>query len=186
MALQGNLHDLALADLIQLFRMSAKTGMLLLVGGAERGVVYVCEGRLVDAVLVRGPERQVLATADEAVVRLLGWEDATFTFQDDPQVRQRPARMAHDREWLVGAGRHPENLARRPSQEQITLDTRLALSSRPGVAGAIELDLEQWRLLCQAALRQSVREICARMGMEPEQAIGRLAALVAYGLLEIV
>jgi hypothetical protein len=177
MTLQGSLHDLALADLIQIFRMGSKTGVLRLVGGAERGVVYVCEGRLIDAVLVRGPERQVLATADDALVRLLEWEDAAFTFQADSKVKQRPARMAYDCEGLVGDRR----------EQQIVLDTRLALSSRPcGADGAIELDLEQWRLLSQAGLRQSVREICARAGLEPEQAIGRLEQLLAIGLLEIV
>jgi hypothetical protein len=172
MTLQGSLHDLALADLLQIFRLGSKTGVLRLVGGAERGVVYVCEGRLIDAVLVRGPERQVLATADDALMRLLEWEDATFTFQADPKVKLRPARMAHNREWLAGN--------RRPAEQQLTLDTQLALSS------TIELDLEQWLLLSQAGLRRSVREICARAGLEPEQSIVRLAQLLALGLVEIV
>jgi len=185
MALEGSLHDLSLVDLIQMFHMGLKTGVLLLVGGAERGVVYVCEGHLIDAVLVRGPERQVIATADDAVIRLLEWEDATFTFQPDAKVNRRPARMVHDGKWLVEGIRRRGNGVSPP--QRITLDTRLALARRPGgLEGAIELDLEQWRLLNQAALSQSVREICARASVEPDRAIGRLAELVAIGLVEIV
>src|SRR5688572_8513300 len=59
MALEGNLRDMALADLLQVFWMGSKTGILLLIAGPERGVIYVRDGRLIDAVLVRGPRRQV-------------------------------------------------------------------------------------------------------------------------------
>jgi hypothetical protein len=188
MALEGSLHDLSLVDLIQIFRMGLKTGVLMLVGGAERGVVYVREGRLIDAVLVRGPERQVIATADDAVIHLLQWEDATFTFQPDPKVNRRPARILHDGGWLVQeGGRRRDNPLQAPPHQRITLDTRVALARLPGGAeSAVNLDLDQWRILSQVAISKSVREICAQTGVEPDQAIGRLAELVAIGLVEIV
>jgi hypothetical protein len=92
--------------------------------------------------------------------------------------------MAHDREWLV-EGRRREQV--RPAQPHIPLDTRLALARRPrGSENAIALDLQQWRLLSQAALGQSVRDICARSGVEPDQALDRLTELLAIGLVEIV
>src|SRR5262249_51343835 len=134
MALEGSLHDLSLVDLIQIFRMGLKTGVLMLVGGAERGVVYVREGRLIDAVLVHGPERRVLASADDAVIRLLQWEDAAFTFQPDPKAKGRPTRIVHDGGWLAQQGsRRPEQALHMPLQ-RITLDTRLALARLPGAA----------------------------------------------------
>ena len=183
MALEGSLHDLSLVDLIRVFQIGLKTGVLMLVGGAERGVVYVCEGRLIDAVLVRGPERQVIATAEDAVIRLLQWEDAAFTFQPDPKVSRRPPRIARDIGWpLQEGGRRPD----RPL-DRITPDTRLALARLPGGAErAIKLDLEQWRLLSQVAVGNRVRDICAQAGVPPEQAIDRLVELVAIGLVEIV
>ena len=187
MALEGSLHDLSLVDLIQIFRIGMKTGVLMMVGGSERGVVYVRDGRLIDAVLVRGPQRQVIATADDAVIRLLEWENATFTFQPDPKAQRRQARMAHDGEWLVERTRRRERACPVPGHVQITPETRLALSRHPGgLGGAIDLDLEQWRLLSQVALGQSVRELCARSGVELDLAIGRLTELVAIGLVEIV
>ena len=183
MALEGSLHDLSLVDLIRVFRMGLKTGVLMLVGGAERGVVYVCEGRLIDAVLVRGPERQVIATAEEAVARLLQWEDATFTFQPDPKVHRRPPRITNDAGWL------PQEGARRRERpvQHITLDTRLALARLPGGAErAVRLDLDQWRLLSQVAVGSRVHDICAQAGVPPEQAIDRLVELVTIGLVKIV
>src|SRR6476620_4650629 len=105
MALEGSLHDLSLTDLIEIFRVGLKTGVLWLIGGAEQGVVYVRAGCLIDAVLVRSPERQVIAIADDAVIRLLQWEDARFRFQRDSKVDRRPVRMVHDHEWLMLEGR---------------------------------------------------------------------------------
>jgi hypothetical protein len=188
MALEGSLRDMSLVDLIRIFRMGSKTGVLKLVGGAERGVVYVSEGSLVDAVLVRGPERQMIATAEDAVICLLQWEDATFTFQHDLSVHQRPARIIHDGEWLVleGLRRRAHPLQAPATRPRITLDTRLQLAALPGGAeSGVNLDLDQWRILSQVAVSENVRDICAKTGMEPELAIRTLSELVAIGFIEI-
>ena len=183
MALEGSLHDLSLIDLLQTFRIGLKTGVLWLIGGAEQGVVYVRAGCLIDAVLVRGPARQVIATADDAVLRLLQWEDATFTFQTDSKVNRRPVRVVHDHEWLMREGRR----RRERALQVIALDTRFALARLPGgTAGAFKLDLEQWRMLSQVAVSPSAREICARTGAAPDQALAGLAQLLALGLVEVV
>ncbi len=188
MALEGSLHDLSLIDLIRIFRIGLKTGVPWLIGGAERGVVYVRAGHLIDAVIVRSPERQVIATADDAVIRLLQWEDARFTFQPDSKVNRRPVRMVHNHEWLILEGsRRRERSLQAPLDQVIALDTCFALSRRPGGAdGAFKLDLEHWRILCQVAVSPSAREICARTGMAPDQALARLAQLLAIGLVEII
>jgi hypothetical protein len=188
MALEGSLHDLSLVDLIQIVQIGLKTGVLWLNGGAEHGVVYVRAGGLIDAVLVRGPTRQVIATADDAMIRLLQWEDATFTFQPDSKVDRHPARMIHDPEWLVQqALRRREGLLPAQSNQAIALDTCFALSSQPGGAnGALKIDLEQWHILGQVAVSPSAREICAKTGLTADRALARLAQLLAIGLIEIV
>ena len=188
MALEGSLHDLSLIDLLQTFRSGLKTGVLWLIGGAEQGMVYVRAGYLIDAELVRGPARQVIATADDAVLRLLQWEDATFTFQPDSKVNRRPVRMVHDHEWLMLEARRQREHSLRDAPEQvIALDTCFALARQPGGnAGAFKLDLEQWRILSQVAISPSVREICARTGLAPDQALAGLAQLLALGLVEVV
>jgi len=188
MALEGNLHDMSLVDLIQIFRMGPKTGVLVLSAGPERGVVYVAEGRLIDAVLVRGPERLVMATGEDAVIQLLQWEEASFIFRHDPAVLERPTRIYHDGEWLILEGlRRRENPLRALPHQQITLDTRLALASLPGSAeSGVNLDLDQWRILSQIAISQNLGEICDKVGMEANKAIRTVTELVAIGLVEVV
>lgn len=187
MALEGQLQDMSLIDLIQIFRMGPKTGVLLLINGAERGIIYVLEGRLIDAVLVRGPERLVLATDEEAVIQLLQWEDASFTFRHETSVHQRPVRIYHDSEWLVMEGmRRRTNPLRALPHERITMDTRLELAALPSSAETgVKLDLDQWRILSQVAICQNMREICEHTGMEPDAAIRTVTELVAIGLVEI-
>jgi hypothetical protein len=188
MALEGSLRDLSLIDLLHLFRIGLKTGVLRVFDGVDQdGAVYVRAGGLIDAVLVRGPERQVIATADDAVIRLLQWEAARFTFQPDLAIDERPVRMVHDHAWLLReASRLRERSAHGPPVQAITLDTCFALSRRPGVApGAFKLDLEQWRILSQVAVSPSARALCSR-GMEPDQALAGLAQLLALGLVEFM
>src|SRR5690349_21149330 len=169
MTLEGSLHDLSLIDLLQLFRIGVKTGVLWLIGGDEQGALYVRAGCLIDAVLVRGPARQVIAIADDAVICLLQWQEAQFTFQSDAQVDRHPERMAHDQDWLVQEARRlRERAAQAASGQAIALDTRFALSRWPsGPARSFKLDLAHWRILCQVTLAPSAGAICAGSGLAP-------------------
>jgi len=187
MALEGSLRDLSLIDLIQLFWNGRKTGVLWLENGSEQGEVYVRAGCLIDAALLREPARQVIATADDAALRLLQWDDARFTFQPDARVDRRPVRIVHDHAWLILQARQlRERALVAPLGQLITLDTCFALSSLPRATGALRLDLEQWRILSQVAASPSARAICARSGVEPDRALVSLAQLLALGLIDLV
>jgi hypothetical protein len=188
MALEGSLHDMSLADLFQIFRLGPKTGVLLLASGPERGVIYVAEGRLIDAALVRGAERQLIGTGEDAILQLLQWEEATFTFRHDSAVLSRPARIVHDSEWLVLEGlRRRQNPLRALPYQQITMDTQLEMAAVPsGAESGVNLDLDQWRILSQIAISRDMREICEKTGMDAEKAIRTVTELVAVGLVEIV
>ena len=188
MALEGNLLDMSLVDLFQIFRMGPKTGILVLSAGVERGIVYVVEGRLIDAALVHGPERRVEASGEDAVLHLLQWEDARFTFRHDTTVVSRPVRIVHDSEWLIlESMQRRENPLCATLSRQISMETRLALASLPGSAeSGVNLDLEQWRILSQVAISQNLGEICEKVAVEPDKAIRIVTELVAIGLVEIV
>ncbi len=188
MALEGNLQDMSLIDLIHIFRMGPKSGVLLLADGSEHGILYVSEGRLIDSVLVRGPEQQVVATAEEAVIQLLQWESATFTFRHDlGEVIDRPTRIFHDSEWLVLEGiRRRKSPLQGPSHQRIMMDSQLELASLPNQAkGGVNLDLTQWRILSQIAVSQNIRDICDNTGLEQSTVIRTVTELVAIGLVEV-
>lgn len=188
MALEGTLHDMSLSDLIQIFRMGPKTGVLLLINNDERGVIYVAAGRLIDAAIVRGTIRTVVATRDDAVIQMLTWDEASFIFRHDPAVSQRAVRIEHDSEWLVLEGmRRRADPTRALPYHTITLDTRLQLAPLPSSAeSGVSLDVVQWRILSQVSSCQDLRAICAVAGIEPAQAIRTVAELLSIGLVEIV
>ncbi len=187
MALEGSLQDMSLIDLFQVFRMGPKTGILMVSSSADRGVVYVADGRLVDAVYVHGIERQVSAIGEDAVIQLLQWDNASFIFRHDPAVRGRQPRIFHDSDWLILEGMRRRELPRRALHHPITLTTRLALALLPGtIESGVNLSLEQWRILSQIAICQNLGEICQNAGISTEAAIRTVTELVEIGLLEIM
>jgi len=188
MALEGSLQDMSLIDLFQIFRMGPKSGTLLLVGGPKRGVIYVFEGRLIDAAVVQGRDRQVMATGESAVLDLLEWEEATFIFRADADVARRPVRIVRDSEVLVMEWlRQHDQLPQQIQDQRIGLSTRLELAPAPGrAAEGLSLDLDQWRLLSQVALSYDVGELCQHTGMPADQVIRLVTELIAIGLITII
>lgn len=187
MALEGTLQDMSLSDLFQIFRLGPKSGVLVLNGAAARGVVYVAEGRPVDAALLSA-ERTVTATQEEAIIQMLLWEDAAFVFRHDPAVCQRPARITRDAEWIVLEGmRRRDDPTRALPYHKITLDTQLQLSPLPSSAeSGVSLDVNQWRILSQVSSSPNLRTICEATGIAPAQAIRTVAELLSIGLVEVV
>jgi hypothetical protein len=186
MALEGSLQDMSLSDLFQVFRLGPKSGVLLLSHDAERGVIYVDRGALIDAFVVRGEERSVVATSDEAVLHMLGWDDAQFVFRHDLSVAGRTVQVQHDSDWLVmeGMRRRTDPLRALP-YHNLRLDTRLQLSPLPSNAeSSVSLDVNQWRILSHAANNQNLRTICELTGIEPDTALRITAELLAIGLVE--
>ncbi len=188
MALEGSLQDMSLSDLIQVFRMGPKTGVLLLLNGDERGVIYVAAGRMVDAAIVRGTERVVVAKGDEAVIQMLTWDDASFVFRHNPSVQTRSIRIENDGEWLILEGmRRREDPMRAMPYQSLSLDTRLELAPVPNDAkSGVSLNVNQWRVLSQVANSKDLRDICQATGLGTEAVIRTVAELMSIGLVEIM
>ncbi len=187
MALEGTLQDMSLSDIFQVFRMGPKSGVLLLTKEEDRGVIYVSEGRLIDAFIVRGRQRSVVATVDEAVLQMLTWDNAGFVFRHEIATDQRPVRIEHDAEWLVLEGmKRRSDPVRAMPYHTITLDTELQLTALPGSAeSGVSLDVDQWRVLSQVASSQNLHAICNATGIKPEKTIRIVAELLSIGLVEI-
>ncbi len=188
MALEGTLQDMSLSDLIQVFRMGPKSGVLLLREQIEYGIIYVADGRLIDALILRGSPRTIVATADEAVIQMLTWDNARFVFQHNSSVHTRPIRIHQDGEQLI-----LEGMARRTDPTRaipyhtITLDTYLQLSPLPNNSeSGVKLNVHQWRILSQVATQKSLREVCEATKMEHTVAIRTVAELLSLGVIEVV
>lgn len=98
---RGQLADLALADLIQLFESSGKSGAVWLARTHEEGVIFFRDGRPVDAEVGR------LAGA-EAVYRALLWPDGEFDLEFRAEVRPDRIRLPAETVLLEGMRRLDE------------------------------------------------------------------------------
>jgi hypothetical protein len=187
MALEGTLHDMSLSDLIQIFQMGSKSGVLSLVSTTELGVIYVAGGRLVDAAVIRCPDRAVLAVHDDAVIRILLWDEpASFVFRHDLATLQRPARIANEGEWLViESMRRRDDPARMLPYHKLGPETFLQLTPLPTGGCGVSLDINQWRVLSQISNQHNLGTIAQDTGMPYEQALRTVAELIALGVIEI-
>ncbi len=71
MGMQGSLHDMAVADLIQHNCQERKTARLTIYHDEQQAVLFFKDGNIVHAV----SDKQV---GEEAVYQVLGWEEGTF------------------------------------------------------------------------------------------------------------
>ena len=74
----GKLDQFDLVDIIQLCCISKRTGRLQIARGAERGVLYLRSGQIIQAVSGE-------LTGEEAAYQIIGWSSGQFSFDDGLQ-----------------------------------------------------------------------------------------------------
>lgn len=81
--MSGNLEEIPLPDLLQLFGTSRKAGVLVLRSGGREGRIYLNDGRIRFAELTTLPGVAPLKT----LYRMLGWQNGSFAL-DPPDTRE--------------------------------------------------------------------------------------------------
>jgi predicted regulator of Ras-like GTPase activity (Roadblock/LC7/MglB family) len=114
MGMQGNLRDMAIADLIQHNCLDRKTAQLKIEHSGQQAVLYFEDGNVAHAML--GDQ-----TGEDVVYQILRWEDGSF----DVEAGIKPPRTTITRSWsgllLEGARRLDENeQAARPFESDQT------------------------------------------------------------------
>jgi len=179
MALEGTLEDMPFADLFDVFRAGRRSGRLLVSREEERGLIFVGSGQLVDAVLVSNLEGENTVYAEDAVIRILSWSEATFVFEHDPTVNQRPRRIERDSAWFFTA------LAQVP-RPAITLRSRLRpLMPDHDATGPFTLSVDEWRLLSALWEQPSLSMACVELELDSHQVLPLAQSLIDRGLLTI-
>jgi CheY-like chemotaxis protein/Tfp pilus assembly protein PilZ len=72
--LRGSLADIGLPTLLSLFEFERKSGVLMVLCGADLARLFVAEGRIIKV------EASTAGTARERLMRLLDWRDGQFEF----------------------------------------------------------------------------------------------------------
>lgn len=183
MSLEGTLHDIPLVDLLEIFEIGNKTGLLVLSCGEQRGQLTVSGGLPIDAAIL-GDRQQLLAADDEALVRMLLWDDGAFEFHHNQAAAIRPLRITMRTPELI---RESERRREQASRPEIHIGTRLTLASAPTDQSRIaSLGLDEWRLLAALATGNTLGEACLEAGLIPARALDLADALLRIDLVQPV
>lgn len=187
MTIKGDLQDMSLRDLILFFRMGSKSGILGLANQNESGMVYVVDGRMIDAIIVRSCDSTVMAVGNEAAMQIFLWKEARFAFRQDATASDHPVRINCDEEWLEReAQRRRECVTTEPFAPAMTLDATLELVALPdNDQSKVSLTMNQWRIISLIPNLHTLDAICRRVPIEPETAICAANQLVELGLIQI-
>lgn len=189
MPINGSLREMSLYNLLEILRAGSKSGVLLITSGDQRGMVYFAEGLVMDALLVRDINPEILALGGDALQQMLLWDDAVFTFDQaaciyEDMRSEQPAKISieqFDQEDRAVSSR---------SQvlPKVTLDTHFDLVPQPPINGLakVKLDMVQWRILSHVSPYQTLREICETTGIDTETALVHVTKLLSIGMLKVI
>jgi DNA-binding response OmpR family regulator len=102
--IEGNLAQIALIDLLQIFALNHKNGVLKLSHKAEQGTIFLVNGLVVNASLGK-------VDGEKAVYRLLRWEEGKFWFFPGVPEVERRINSATDHLIMEGLRQNDEMIA---------------------------------------------------------------------------
>lgn len=110
MALQGNLRDMSIADLIQHNGADRKTARLTIDHDGRQATLYFLDGNVVHAAMGR-------IQGEEVIYRILDWESGTFMLEPDETADSTTITRSWSSLLLEGARRLDEGL---PPSDDLT------------------------------------------------------------------
>jgi hypothetical protein len=168
MSFQGSIQELPVPDIIQLVSVSGKTGMFMLVRGAERGYIYLRNGRIVHAEMGG-------VTGEEAVYALAIWSTGDFQFTPGKETETSTIDKTNTSLLMEAARRLDEwkVLARKvPDVDHVPV-----LKPR-SMGEPVTLSPPEWNLVIRIDGRKSVEELSRATNSNSFE-----TAKVLYGLV---
>jgi CheY-like chemotaxis protein len=177
---EGKLTQIALAELLELFHVNRKTGVVeLRQGGGRRaatGRIDLCDGDVVQA-------RIGSVEGEKALYRLLAWRRGSFAFREQAIARERGCIERPTRALLREAQRQADEWQRIGS-ELPALHARVALkvarSSLPSVLHPLTQEV-----LLALELSTRVSEVVDRCSFPDYQVLRTVQTLVRRGMIEL-
>ena len=177
--IEGELAQVSLSELIDLFHVNRKDGRIVLEQGAglrgEIGEVVLAEGDVIDASAggVRG---------EKALYRLIGWDRGHFRFL--PDTGPHEATIERPTRALLREGRRQQDewkrLVSELSPEHARVGLRLSRASLPNVLHPLSQEV-----LLVLEMTDRVQEIVDRCAFPDYQVLRTLITMVRRGLLEV-
>lgn len=180
MALEGNLREFSVADLIQLVDLSKKTGGINIqgqrAGEQVEGWLYFRDGKVCGAKLGQLPPK-------EAALTFFTLHDGPFRFHDN--VVPDHVTLSTSNEFLIIEGIEREDAW--AEIERIVPSTNMVLRLVPNPESSsrdINLDADEWRVLTMINGRNTVAQIAERTGLGSFRTSQIVAELLSSGLVE--
>ncbi len=174
----GNLEDIPLPDLLQLFSTSRKSGVLLLKTGSALGRIYLKDGVIHFAAVDGLPQLHAL----KAVYRMLGWLNGVFALEPADPTQFEGAIDAGAQEVLMEGFRQQDELAAIRSKLPPS-DARLSLRT-PLRAPLHELEPKQLELLQQALSCPNLQALFDRSELPDLEVAQLVLTLIERGYLQ--
>ncbi len=176
--LTGDLAEVPLPDLLQLFGASRKSGCLIVSTGRDRATVHLEQGHVVYAEI----EGTVGLDPQEAFFRIVTWNEGTFELLP-PARHSFPSRIEMGTEALLMEAMRRMDEAQRAS-ERLPRDAslRLALPLEPPLRA---LTPEQLDLLQEALNAASVAHVLDAHTQSESEIVARLLDLLDRGYLRM-
>lgn len=179
MALQGDLHSFALADVLRLLAGTTKTGRLDVAGDAGNGEVWFDRGDLVGGEVTTSPHA---AGSADVVFEMLRFENGTFRF-DEGEVPPDTVERCDVDDAIAAA---EALLVRWVAIEAVVPSVHTWITLAENVdADTITVSGDQWRLLAAIAAGSTPRLVGDRFELTDLEACTVVVDLVELGLVEV-
>jgi hypothetical protein len=180
MALEGDLSEFHLTDIIQLIDLSKKTGAVFMQGrrGHEQmeGWLYFRDGKIIGARLGNLP-------ALEATYTFFTFTSGPFRFHDD--VRIEAPMITQSNEMIIMEGIMRQDAWEKLQSQLPSLSMVPRLVTNPSSTGTeINIEAEEWRVLTMVNGKNTVAQISQRSGLGELRTCEIIARLLNNGLIE--
>lgn len=186
MSLQGNLTDLPLEDLLQVFTVQSKSGILFISYGSYQAEICFNKALLHSAIVYNTATMDTSACqqGEDALYDVLRWPEGQFHFELE-SIPPSPRNIFKSAEYIIleFCRRRDECDTEKQFEQQLNL--RPCLLPDPPVASQINLELEQWRLLLQVDGQSTITEIAYRIQQEAVAVAKTFEELIKKGLVEL-
>lgn len=149
--MSGDLREIPLPDLLQLFGTSKKDGVLLVDTGVSVGRIVIKKGVLHDASLSLDGNDPEPLSARRAVYRIVGWESGVFELDPPEEADASEPLNLGVQEVLMDAFRQKDELAQLGSKLpawESPLRLRQPLDAKLSELEAVHLDVLQLAINC--------------------------------------
>jgi hypothetical protein len=177
MALEGNLQDFVLTDVIQLVHMGKKNGALKVTAEDADGVIYFQDGIAVHAT-------SSTLVGDKAICRVLQWHSGRFVFEPDVKAGLKSVESSIQQLVLEVARQTDEWTEIKKIVPHIDLVVSIVPEPSPELEH-IKLEPHEWKVLALVEGTRTIRQICEECAMTEFEVCKVVYELVALGLLKV-